>query len=153
GEHQNIGDRYRNVVGIFMNQVMQGRPMTVFGDGGQSRAFSHVGEVAPLIARSVDVPGAVNETFNVGADQPTTVLELGNLVAAAFDRKAEIEHLPARSEVVHAYASHEKARRVFVGGASIPLDEGIRGMAAWARMRGPQRTPPFRGIEVERNLP
>jgi UDP-glucose 4-epimerase len=153
GEHQNIGDRYRNVVGIFMNQVMQGMPMTVFGDGGQSRAFSHIGDVAPLIARSVDVPGAINETFNVGADQPTTVLELANLVAAAFDCEPEIEHLPARNEVVDAYASHEKARRVFGGGASVLLDEGIRRMAAWARMRGPQRTPPFQRIEVEKNLP
>ena len=40
GEHQNIGDRYRNVIGIFMNQIMQGEPMTIFGDGSQTRAFS-----------------------------------------------------------------------------------------------------------------
>src|SRR5215472_3143837 len=50
GEKQNIADRYRNVVGIFMNQVMQGQPMTIFGDGTQTRAFSHIGDVAPIIA-------------------------------------------------------------------------------------------------------
>src|SRR6266496_2062196 len=52
GEGQNIGDRYRNVVGIFMNQLLQGQPMTVFGDGLQTRAFSHVDDVAPIIAQS-----------------------------------------------------------------------------------------------------
>src|SRR5215831_13384045 len=40
GENQNLGDRYRNVIGIFMNQAMQGQPMTIFGDGSQTRAFS-----------------------------------------------------------------------------------------------------------------
>ena len=42
GERQNIGDRYRNVVGIFMNQIMQGQPMTIFGDGEQTRAFTYI---------------------------------------------------------------------------------------------------------------
>jgi UDP-glucose 4-epimerase len=153
GEHQNIGDRYRNVVGIFMNQAMQGKAMTVFGDGGQSRAFSHVGDVAPLIARSVELPAARNETFNVGADQPTTVLELAQLVAAAFDVEPRIEHLEARNEVVHAFASHEKARGVFGARAPVELERGLRSMAGWARRRGPQRTPAFSGVEVTRNLP
>src|SRR5580658_3109311 len=50
GEYQNLGDRYRNVVGIFMNQIMQGKPMTIFGDGKQTRAFSYIDDVAPAIA-------------------------------------------------------------------------------------------------------
>src|ERR1700688_2269936 len=63
GERQNIGDRYRNVVGIFMNQLLQGKPMSVFGDGEQRRAFSYIGDVAPIIARSIEVPAAFNQTF------------------------------------------------------------------------------------------
>ncbi len=58
GERQNIGDRYRNVVGIFMNQLLRGEPMTIFGDGTQQRAFTHIDDVAPIIAASVDVPAA-----------------------------------------------------------------------------------------------
>ena len=73
GEGQNIGDRYRNVVGIFMNQLLKGEPMTIFGDGSQQRAFTHINDVAPIIARSVEYPGARNEIFNVGADQPYKV--------------------------------------------------------------------------------
>ena len=52
GERQNIGDPYRNVVGIFMNQIMQGKELTIFGDGMQTRAFSHIDDVAPIIAQS-----------------------------------------------------------------------------------------------------
>ncbi len=59
GEYQNLGDRYRNVVGIFMNQLMQGKSLTVFGDGNQTRAFSYIGDVAPYIANSVNVPEAL----------------------------------------------------------------------------------------------
>jgi UDP-glucose 4-epimerase len=46
GENQNIGDKYRNVIGIFMNQIMQGKKLTVFGDGTQTRAFSYIDDVA-----------------------------------------------------------------------------------------------------------
>ena len=57
GPRQNIGDRYRNVVGIFMNQILQGQPMTIFGDGTQTRAFSYIDDVAPLMAEAIDVAG------------------------------------------------------------------------------------------------
>src|SRR6202050_5715807 len=73
GERQNIGDRYRNVVGIFMNQLLRGEPLTVFGDGSQQRAFTHIDDVAPVIAGSVNYPAAANQVFNIGADVPHTV--------------------------------------------------------------------------------
>src|SRR5688572_25940743 len=70
GPRQNISDRYRNVIGIFMNQILQGKPMTIFGDGLQTRAFSDIDDVAPIIASSIDRPAARNEVFNVGPDRP-----------------------------------------------------------------------------------
>ncbi len=113
GEHQNIGDKYRNVVGIFMNQILQGKPMTVFGDGSQQRAFSYIGDVAPVIARSIDVPAARNEVFNIGADEPYSVNELAEAVAAAMGVEPEVVHLPARNEVMDAYSVHDKIEGVF----------------------------------------
>lgn len=50
GEKQNIGDRYRNKVGIFMNQLLQGKPMTIFGNSTQERAFTHIDDLAPILA-------------------------------------------------------------------------------------------------------
>jgi UDP-glucose 4-epimerase len=49
GEYQNIGDKYRNVVGIFMNQILQGKPMTIFGDGEQ-KGLSVISEILLLIS-------------------------------------------------------------------------------------------------------
>src|SRR5215468_2027375 len=100
GELQNLADPYRNVIGIFMNQLMSGRALTVFGDGSQTRAFTHIDDVAPVIARSIEVPEAANEVFNVGAETAYTVLHLANEVAAALGvADPEIDFLPARKEV------------------------------------------------------
>src|SRR6266566_7606709 len=92
GPRQNIGDRYRNVVGIFMNQILQGQPMTIFGDGTQTRAFSYIDDVAPLMADAVDTPASWNETFNVGADRPYSLLQLANAVASALGVAASMQH-------------------------------------------------------------
>jgi UDP-glucose 4-epimerase len=153
GERQNVADRYRNVIGIFMNQVMRGEPMTVFGDGLQTRAFSHVDDVAPVIARAPLVPAARQQVFNVGADRPYTVKELAEEVAAAFGVEPAIRHLPARNEVVHAFASHEKVRSVLAPPDAVPLREGIARMARWAKARGSFTPVTFEDIEVSRGLP
>ena len=153
GEHQNIGDRYRNVIGIFMNQIMQGQPLTIFGDGTQTRAFSYIADVAPIIARSIEVPEARNQVFNVGADTPYSVNELAEVVAGAMGGPTTIEHLPARNEVLHAFSSHEKVRRVFGEAQPVPLAEGVRRLAAWARRAGSRQSGIFGQIEIPRNLP
>ena len=153
GERQNIADKYRNVAGIFMNQVMQGQPCTVFGDGLQKRAFTHVADVAPLIADSVDKPEAYGEVFNLGSDRPYTVLDIATAVQNALGRRTGVTHLPARNEVVDAYSSHEKAGRVLNYKAGIDLETGIGRMADWAQRIGPRPQTPFGAIEIERNLP
>jgi UDP-glucose 4-epimerase len=154
GELQNVADPYRNVIGIFMNQLLSGAPLTIFGDGSQTRAFTHIDDVAPVIARSIDVPEAANEVFNVGADTPYTVLDLAHAVARAFDvAEPEIEFLPARKEVVHAFSDHSKLHRVFGQEPTVPLEEGLRRMADWAREIGVREPVRFESVEVLRNLP
>lgn len=153
GEHQNIGDKYRNVVGIFMNQLLQEQPMTVFGDGSQTRAFTYIDDVAPHIARAVDIPAAYNQVFNIGSDTPHTVRAIAETVARAFHVAPEITYLAYRNEVTHAYADHTKAQQVFGHGETVGLEEGVRRMAAWAQQVGAQKSNEFSAIEIERNLP
>lgn len=154
GERQNIGDPYRNVVGIFMNQIMQGKKLTIFGDGMQSRAFSHIDDVAPIIAKSIEIPEAYNEVFNIGADTPYTVKELATLVCDAFSVTEQIESLDARNEVVHAYSSHDKVHKYFGHMINnITLKEGIHRMVADAKSKGPRQGEKFKNIEVEKNMP
>jgi UDP-glucose 4-epimerase len=153
GEHQNIGDKYRNVIGIFMNQLLQGQPLTIFGDGEQTRAFSYIDDVAPVIARSVLTPGAYGETFNVGGDQPYTVNELVRVVSESMGIAPQIIHLPERKEVKHAFSSHDKVRQFFDVPPSVSLKEGVGRMAAWARQVGRRKTKDFAAIEIPTGLP
>lgn len=154
GERQNIADRYRNVIGIFMNNLLKGKPMPVYGDGSQSPAFNHITDVAPVIGRAPLEAASRNEVFNVGADEVHSVLELAHTVAAVLDLPADVAHLPARNEVAHAFSDHSKARDVFGGGDPIRLDEGLARMAQWVRERGPQVSIEFVGeIEVRLSLP
>ena len=153
GENQNIGDKYRNVIGIFMNQIMQGKQLTIFGDGMQTRAFSYIDDVAIPIAKCVDVPAAYNEVFNIGADQPYTVNELAQVVCNHFNVEANINYLAARNEVLHAYADHSKAHRVFGAPTGIDLAEGIKKMAEWAKVVGARKSKEFDNIEISEKLP
>ena len=154
GERQNIADPYRNVIGIFMNCVLQGKPMPVFGDGLQTRAFSHIADVAPVIARSPLVAASRNEVFNVGADQPYTILELAQAIADALQVDPDIVHLDPRNEVVHAFSNHSKVQRIFGLGEPVSLQDGIARMADWVQEHGPREPLEFPGeIEVVKNLP
>jgi UDP-glucose 4-epimerase len=153
GPRQNIADRYRNVVGIFMNQILQDQPMTIFGDGTQTRAFSYINDVAPVMAAAVDEPRAWNHVFNVGADQPWPLNELAERVAAAMGVRPRIAHLPARHEVHNAHSSHDKIRHVLGHRETTSLDDGLRAMAAWVKQQGARSSQAFEGIEVTKNLP
>jgi UDP-glucose 4-epimerase len=154
GVRQNIGDRYRNVIGIFMNQAMRQESFSIFGNGEQRRAFSDISDVAPLIARSVDVPEAYGEVFNVGGDTPYSVNDLAQVVCDAMGVPLKAEHHPARNEVLEAYASHDKARRVFGHLLkNTPLEEGIAKMAGWALENGAQESSVFSAVEVLKNMP
>jgi UDP-glucose 4-epimerase len=154
GEFQNIGDRYRNVIGIFMNQIMQGQAMTIFGDGKQTRAFSYIDDVAPVIAASIARPESYNQIFNVGADKPYSVNELADVVAKTMGAKSQIKHLDARNEVVHAYSAHAKVQKYFGDLIkNVMLEEGVAKMAAWAKKAGARQGKPFAEIEIRKNLP
>jgi UDP-glucose 4-epimerase len=153
GEGQNTGDKYRNVIGIFMNQLLSGKPLTIFGDGEQTRAFSYIDDVAPVIAYSVQNPDAYGQVFNVGGDQPYTVNELARTVAEVMDVAPEIIYLKARNEVVHAVSSHEKVRQYFEVPSPISLKEGLTRMLTWVRRTGPRKTGNFEAIEIPDGLP
>jgi UDP-glucose 4-epimerase len=153
GEHQNIGDKYRNVIGIFMNQVLQDQPLTIFGDGEQSRAFSYIDDVAPVIAGSVQTPAAYGQVFNVGGDRPYTVNELAQTVCETLGVAPNLRHLPARQEVQHAYASHDKVRSFFELPEPVDLRTGLARMASWVLQVGSRRTKDFANIEIPIGLP
>jgi UDP-glucose 4-epimerase len=153
GPRQNIADRYRNVVGIFMNQLLNGESMTIFGDGEQQRAFSDIDDVAPIIAESVENPRARNQIFNVGADIPFTVNTLAQVIAREMNVPCNKTHLPARNEVKLAFSDHSKCKDIFGDRRLVTLEEGIRKMAAWVRKHGARESGVFGEVEIMEKMP
>jgi UDP-glucose 4-epimerase len=153
GANQNIGDKFRNVIGIFMNNIMKSSPLIIFGDGKQTRAFSHISDVAPSIAKSIEYPQCYGEIFNVGADQAYTVNELAEAVMKAMDARVDIVHIEARNEVKHAYADHGKVKKFFGLREYVNLQEGLAQMAQWAQKAGIRKSKDFECIEIYKSLP
>ena len=140
GERQSLVDRYRNVVGIFMNRIMRGEPAYVYGDGEQKRAFSYIGDSLPAFLRAAEMrPEIDHEVINVGGKHAVTVNELLKLVAGCFDAEPRVVHLPDRPrEVKNAYCTWEKSAELLGYEERYGLEEGIRRMAEWAKQLGPQ---------------
>lgn len=153
GERQNLADPYRNVVGIFMRQVLRGEPCTISGNGTQTRAFSYVGDIAPLIARSVTTPGAGNRVINIGSEEIVTVAELAKLVQDALGRKTGVKHLEARKEAHAVYADHRRSTAIFGQTPKTSLRNGLLRMASWAGGLEIADRHDFPPEEVSKNLP
>jgi len=134
------------VVAIFCNRILDGRPLTVFGDGRQTRDYVFVKDVARanLAAAERDLPpvGQVDaRAFNVGTSVETSVLELAQALKSAADSDAPIEHAPARAgELQRSAVAIDKAERVLGWKPEVRLDEGLRETFEWFAARRAQQT-------------
>lgn len=153
GERQNVSDRYRNVITIFLRQVLTGEDMTIFGDGVQTRAFTHIDDVAPCIARCIDVPEAFNQIINLGGDEVTSVLHLSRLIADAVGVPWRVRHEPPRHEIQHAFADHTKARTLLGFSPRVSLREGLGRTLVWLKEKGLPQSSPELPVEIAEGLP
>ncbi len=141
GERQSLQDKFRNVVGIFMNRIMRREPLYIYGDGEQRRAFSYIGDSLPALLRAAELrPELDRQHINVGGKSPITVNELAKMVGAEFAVEPEVVHLPDRPrEVKDAYCTWQKSEKLLGYEEQFGVKEGVRRMAEWARRLGPQR--------------
>lgn len=150
GPRQNLSDPYRNVVAIFMRQALAGEPLTVFGDGQQTRAFSYIGDVAPAIAKLAIAPEH-NYIVNVGGEEPIPILTLAQRVLEATGASSPVVHLPTRYEVRDAWCRHDVLRAHLGDWQPTDMTTGLAAMADWA---ADLELAPLRryDYEVERHL-
>ena len=129
------------VVAIFCNRILEGRPLTVFGDGSQTRDYVYVGDVAranlAIAERELPKPGPVNErAFNVGTGVETTVLQLIDALVRGSGQSAPVEHAPARpGELARSCVSIEKIGRVLGWKPETTLDRGLGETFRWFAAR------------------
>ncbi|MEK7583054.1 MAG: NAD-dependent epimerase/dehydratase family protein [Patescibacteria group bacterium] len=146
GPRQNLGDPYRNVIGIFINRLMQGKPFYIYGDGIQERAFSYIDDVIEPMITAAFSPKADGKIFNLGSDTPVSLKELSDVVLEEFFEGKPVPtslkpiHVPDRpQEVKYAYSDHTQAKKILKFKATIDIREGMKSMVAWAKQLGPQK--------------
>jgi UDP-glucose 4-epimerase len=86
--------QYGMVVPRFVKQAMAGRPLTVFGDGSQTRCFCHVQDVIGALMRLVDTPASVGEVFNIGSSEEVSILQLAQRVKELASSSSDIVFVP-----------------------------------------------------------
>ena len=139
GRYQNIWDRYRNVIGIFIRKTLNDEPILVYGDGEQTRAFSDIQyymEPFDILLSEHD-----GEIFNIGADKffsLNQVAETVQSIGKKYGYDVPIEHGPPRHEVKHAYCDHTKAKNLLKFQDNTKLEELIEDVFVWA-MKQPKR--------------
>jgi len=152
GTRQNIWDRYRNVIGIWIRQSMRGEPITIFGDGTQVRAFSDIGFYMEPFERLMSEYSG--EIFNIGADRYWTINEAANLVASVsreFGHNPRIIYLEKRNEVHTAYSDHTKAKEMLGFQDNTNLEDTIREMFEWAENE-PNHDVEYFDYEIEKGI-
>jgi UDP-glucose 4-epimerase len=102
--------RYGMVVPRFVEQALSGEPITVYGDGQQSRCFSYVGDLVRILAKLATFPEAVGEIINVGNDEEITVLGLARQVKAQTKSTSDIVFVPY--DIAYASGFDDMQRRV-----------------------------------------
>lgn len=153
GERQFLGDPYRNVIGIFMNRIMQDKDLPIYGDGEQKRAFTYVKDISPCIVNGVLNHANHNQIFNLGAAKVYTLNELSQTVLEVMNSKNKRTYLPPRKEVKYAFSMTEKAEKMLGYIDKTTLSEGLCIMAEWAKKRGPMTPIIWEGYELVNGLP
>ncbi len=152
GVRQNIWDKYRNVIGIWIRQTLAGEDITIYGDGKQTRAFSDIEYCLKPFEKCMTM--ADGETFNIGADKEYTINEVAELlqkVARKFGYDPKIAHIEGRHEVKNAYSNHDKVKKMLGFVDKTNIEKTITEMFAWA-MKQPKRKQKTMTYEVDKNI-
>jgi len=134
GIYQNIWDKYRNVIGIWIRRILNNEPILVFGDGEQTRAFSDIKFYMESFEKLMTEGDS--EIFNLGADKEYTLKEIALLVqkiGQEYGYNSEIEQKEARHEVKNAYCNHDKAKKMLGFNDQTDIEQTIREMFSWAK--------------------
>tara|TARA_B100000424_G_scaffold87141_1_gene65167 strand:- start:113 stop:1120 length:1008 start_codon:yes stop_codon:yes gene_type:complete len=133
GQNQNIWDKYRNVLGIWMYQIINGMQPTIFGDGEQKRAFSYVDDSIIPFWNASQRDECIDEIINLGGIKEYTINEACNILCKVTGTDLKPKYLEARHEAKHAWSTWEKSQDLLDFKHEIDLEEGLTRMWNWAQ--------------------
>lgn len=137
GPGQSYNNPYQGVLGIFSGNVLRGEPITIFGDGKQTRDFVFVEDIVDGWSRALMAPDAKSQIINLGGGRSTSINELAEAVTGAFGFAKgtyDIRHAPGRpGEQRSVQADIDKAKRLLGWTPNTSFEAGLRKTVSWAQ--------------------
>jgi len=151
GKKQNIWDKYRNVLGIWMNLHLNGKPLSIYGDGEQTRAFSYIDDSIEPLWNSAILPQSSKQIINLGGIYETSINDACDTLIKVIGGGTKI-HLEKRHEVKHAFLTYQKSIDILGFKHKTNLEDGLKDMWNWA-IKQPKRSQfIWEKYEVEKGI-
>ena len=151
GAKQNIWDKYRNVLGIWMYFLLNNEPITIFGDGTQRRAFSYIDDsLEPLFNAHLE-PKASKQIINLGGIEDYSITHCAKVLQEVVGR-GEIVHLEKRHEVHTAVPTFQKSIDILGFEYKTTLKEGLTKMWDWAQKQPMRERFIWKNYEIEKGI-
>ena len=151
GIKQNIWDKYRNVLGIWMFQHMNNEPMTIFGDGEQTRAFSYIDDSLIPLWNAAILPEASKQIINVGGVEEHSINEAAAILQEIIG-SVNILHLEGRHEVKHSIPTWQKSVDILKFEHKTNLKNGLIEMWNWAQSQPARKRFEWPSYELEKGI-
>src|SRR5262249_23843855 len=136
GPRQALDNPYQGVLGIFLGNLLRGEPLTIYGDGEQSRDFVYVGDVADAWLRALENPASDGRVFNLGSGRETSINRLADLALAALGRSRRdypVRYASGRpGELRRVAADVTRARTVLGWEPRTSFTDGMAETVRWA---------------------
>lgn len=151
GKKQNIWDKYRNVLGIWMNQHLNNKSLTIYGDGLQTRAFSYIDDSVEPLWNAAILPEASKQIINLGGIYETSINEACDTLIKVMGGGEKI-YLEQRHEVKHAFSTFQKSVDIIKFKHNTDLEKGLTDMWNWAKTQPRRSQFIWQTYEVEKGI-
>ena len=151
GAKQNIWDKYRNVLGIWMYQHINNLPLTIYGDGEQTRSFSYIDDCVEYLWKGAIDPMASKQIFNIGKDEACTINQACDTLIKVMGGGSKV-YLEQRHEVKDAWVSHDKIKNLLNFKNPTSLEDGLTKMWDWAKQQQNRERKLWSSYELDKGI-
>ena len=151
GIKQNIWDKYRNVLGIWINNIINDKPILIYGDGQQVRSFTYIDNILECMWKAMLLNEASKQTINLGGIVPMTINDAAKLLCQ-ISGYSKIKHVEGRHEAKFATPSYKKSVDLLGYDERYDIEHGLRNMFDWAKTQPKRDQYKWPSYEVSKGI-